>query len=322
MTLNRWYRDATASGSSRSSLYLLAGIFAMAGPVLVGVWTPQLNAQSPVPRPDSSAAPSSLTFEVASVKPNKSGEPFVRLGIQPGGRYTATNVPLRLLIRNAYQIQDFQLIGAPDWVSSDRFDIVAKAEGDVPPSPPGGPPGPIQFMLRALLAERFNLKVHSEQRELPIYALVVARNDGKLGAQLRPAAVDCAAVMAGRRGGPPPAPPQPGERMPCGMRIGPGQLTGGSLPVSQIANTLSPFVGRVVVDRTGLSGNFDFDLTWTPDQIPQGPPPPGAPQLPPIDPNGPSILTAVQEQLGLKLDSTKGPVDVLVVDRVARPTPD
>jgi uncharacterized protein (TIGR03435 family) len=296
-------------------------IFVMAAPVLACAGTSHLLAQSPAPRPDP-AVTSGPTFEVASVRPNKSGEPFVRLGIQPGGRYTATNVPLRLLIRDAYQVQDFQIIGAPDWVNSDRFDIVAKAEGDVPPSAPGGPPGPIQFMLRALLAERFNLTMHSEQRELSIYALVLARADGKLGPQLRPAAVDCAAVMATRRGGPPPAAPQPGERMPCGMRIGPGQLTGGSLPLSQLASTLSPFVQRVVVDRTGLSGNFDFDLTWTPDQIPQGPPPPGAPQLPPIDPGGPSILTAVQEQLGLRLDSARGPVEVFVIDRVAQPTPD
>ncbi|HEY7441324.1 MAG TPA: TIGR03435 family protein [Vicinamibacterales bacterium] len=293
-----------------------------AAPVLAGAVSSHLLAQTPAPRPDSGVTAPSPTFEVASVRPNKSGEPFVRLGIQPGGRYTATNVPLRLLIRNAYQLQDSQIIGAPGWVDSDRFDIVAKAEGDVPPSVPGGPPGPIQFMLRALLAERFNLKMHSEQRELPIYALVLARADGRLGPQLRPAAADCAAVLAARRGGPPPASPQPGERLPCGMRIGPGQLSGGSLPLSLFASTISPFVQRVVVDRTGLSGNFDFELSWTPDQIPQGPPPPGAPQQPPIDPGGPSILTAVQEQLGLKLDSTRGPVEVFVIDNVTQPTPD
>jgi uncharacterized protein (TIGR03435 family) len=85
---------------------------------------------------------------------------------------------------------------------------------------------------------------------------------------------------------------------------------------------LSPFVQRVVLDRTGLAGNFDFDLTFTPNQMPPGPPPPGAPPLPPIDPNGPSIFTALQEQLGLKLDSQRGQVEVLVIDRVERPTPD
>lgn len=300
---------------------VLTAILTMVAAGLVGEFERQHLAAQATASGQAPAVPSP-TFEVASVKPNKSGQPFVSLGIQPGGRFTATNVPLRLLIRNAYQIQDFQLVGAPDWVSTDRFDIIAKAEGDVPPSAPGGPPGPIQFMLRALLAERFNLKMHPERRELPIYAMVLARSDGKLGPQLRPTAVDCAAVQAARRGGPPPTPQQPGERLPCGIRIGPGQLTVGSMPMSQLATLLSPSVQRVVVDRTGLSGNFDFDLTWTPDQIPQGPPPAGAPQLPPIDPNGPSILTAVQEQLGLKLDSTRGPVDVLVVDNVEKPTPD
>ena len=90
----------------------------------------------------------------------------------------------------------------------------------------------------------------------------------------------------------------------------------------QFANALSPMVGRQVLDKTGLTGNYEFDLTWTPDQLPQGPPPPGAPPLPPIDPNGPSIFTAVQEQLGLKLESTRGLVQVLVIDNVERPTPD
>ncbi len=179
-------------------------------------------------------------------------------------------------------------------------------------------------MMRALLADRFKLAVHTESRELPIYALTLARRDGKTGSQLRPAAVDCVAMFAARgRGGPPPAPPQPGERPPCGMRLGPGNLSGGGVTMAQLSTTLSQFVQRVVVDRTGLTGNFDIDLTWTPDQLPQGrgEPPPGV-QLPPIDPNGPSIFTAVQEQLGLKLDSQRGPVDVLVIDRVEQPTED
>jgi uncharacterized protein (TIGR03435 family) len=185
----------------------------------------------------------------------------------------------------------------------------------------------MQLTMRNLLAERFKLVVHPETREMPIYALVPARSDGKLGENLKPAAVDCAARMRERgRGGPPPTPPAPGERIQCGMRIGPGTMNGGGFPLSQLAVTLSQFVQRVVIDRTGLAGNYDLDLTWTPDRSmqggPIGPPPPGAPPLPPIDPDGPSIFTALQEQLGLKLDAQRGPVDVLVVDSVERPTPD
>jgi uncharacterized protein (TIGR03435 family) len=305
----------------RKVLLMSASIVTIAWPLVVGMLSaPRLDAQSPL------EAGSGPTFEVASVKQSQSREGFVQLGIQPGGRFTARNVPLRMLIQNAYQLQDSQLIGGPDWVDSDRFDVVAKAAGDVPPTAigPGRPAGALQLMLQALLAERFNLKVHEETRELPIYALLLARSDGKLGTQLRPAAVDCAAVIASARGrgAQPPSPPQPGEHPQCGMRIGPGQMSGGGLLMSQFAMSLSLFVRRGVVDRTGLTGPFDIELTWTPDQMPQGPPPPGAPPLPPVDPHGPSIFTAVQEQLGLKLDSTKGPVDVLVIDQVEPPIPD
>ena len=288
--------------------------FLFAGAVSVAIGLPIL-AQAPV----STDKPS---FEVASVKPNKSGDGRVAIGNQPGGRFTATNVPLRLLIRVAYKIQDFQVVGAPDW--SDRFDIVAKAASDIPPEPPGAPPGPLQFMLQSLLAERFKLVAHPETRELPIYALTIARSDGKLGPGLRQAAVDCQASLAAARArgnGPPPF-PGPGERPTCGLRMAPGLMSGGGVSISQLADTLSPFLQRVVIDRTGLAGNFDVDLTWTPEQLPQGPPPPGAPPLPPIDPNGPSLFTALQEQLGLKLDSTKGSVSVLVIDHAEQPAPD
>jgi uncharacterized protein (TIGR03435 family) len=290
-----------------------ATLAALAGPVVVDTHA-RVSAQV------QAASASSPKFEVASVKTNKSGDGRIMIANQPGGRFTATNVPLRLLIRNAYQLQDFQIVGAPDWITSEHFDIAAKAEGDIPPSPPGGPPGPMQLMMQALLAERFKLVVHRDTRELQTYALVLARSDRKLGAQLRASAVDCAAMMRGRNGAPPPGPPPVNERPQCGMRIGPGQMSGGGLPMSQFATVLAPLVQRFVVDRTGLTGNYDIDLTFTPDQMPQGTPPPGAPPLPPIDPNGPSIFTAIQEQLGLKLDAQRGPVSVLVIDGVERPT--
>jgi uncharacterized protein (TIGR03435 family) len=299
----------------------IAALLMVAGATLSVAWPAAQAPRAP------SAAPA---FEVASIKPNNSGDGRIMMQNQPG-RYIATNVTLRLLIRNAYQLQDFQIAGGPSWLNSDHFDINAKVPDefrDQPPMRPGGAPGPLQLMIRALLADRFKLAVHNETKDSPIYALILARSDGKLGPGLKKSDVDCAAAFAaGRaRGGPmpPPGPPQPGERMPCGMRIGPGNLMGGGALMPQFANTLGMFAGRVVLDRTGLQGAYDIDLTWTPDQMP--PRPPGAPTDPPvqfngvaIDPNGPSLFTAVQEQLGLKLDSQRGPVEVLVIDRAEKP---
>jgi uncharacterized protein (TIGR03435 family) len=278
---------------------------------------------------------STPSFEVASIKPNNSGDGRVMMQNQPG-RFSATNVTLRMLIRNAYQLQDFQISGGPAWLNSDHFDIVAKidADGQAQINERGGAmapaagqgPTPIQMMLRSLLADRFKLAVHNETKDGPIYALVLARSDGRLGPQLKKSDVDCTAMAAARGRGPGamPPPPQPGERMPCGIRIGPGNLMMGGAKVAQIANSLGMFVGRTVVDKTGLTDSYDANLTWTPDQMPQRAP--GTPGDQPIrmngvdiDPNGPSIFTAVQEQLGLKLDSQRGPVAMLVIDRAEKP---
>jgi bla regulator protein blaR1 len=272
-------------------------------------------------------------FEVASIKPNKSGDMRVMMSVQPGGRFTATNVTLRMMIRNAYQLQEFQITGGPSWIADERFDIVAKAEtgdqmGDPFRAEQTGQPSRGQLMIRALLAERFKLVVHNEEKEMPIYALVPARSDGKLGPQLKASEVDCAAIVAaararGGRGpmGPPPDPGRGGPPPQCGIRIGPGNMAVGGSPMSQVATSLSMFAGRIVVDKTGLAGSYDFTLTWTPDQMPgAGQRPPGAPEPPPIDPNGASLFTAVQEQLGLKLDSQRGPVAMLVIDRAEHPT--
>jgi uncharacterized protein (TIGR03435 family) len=279
------------------------------------------------------SAPSNPQFEVASIKPNKSGDGRVMMSVQPGGRFTATNVTLRMMIRNAYQLQEFQITGGPSWIADERFDIAAKAEaGDTMGDPfraeQTGQPSRGQLMIRALLAERFKLVVHNEEKEMPIYALVPARSDGKLGPQLKASEADCAAIVAaararGGRGpmGPPPDPGRGGPPPQCGIRIGPGNMAVGGSPMSQVATSLSMFAGRIVVDKTGLSGSYDFTLTWTPDQMPgAGQRPPGAPEPPPIDPNGASLFTAVQEQLGLKLDSQRGPVAMLVIDRAERPT--
>lgn len=182
--------------------------------------------------------------------------------------------------------------------------------------------------MRSLLAERFKLSVHRESREVPIYHLILARSDGRLGPELRPSSVDCRALVEARKAeGLKPEPPKPGERPQCGARVGFGEIAAGGQPLFELITILSATVQRNVVDRTGLSGIFDIYLKWTPDQLP--PRPPGLPADQPlringaeIDPNGPSIFTAVQEQLGLKLDAQRGPVEVLVIDRIERPTPD
>ena len=296
-----------------------SGLFVTAAALVVAAG---LAAQSPQPPAGGPA------FEVASIKPNTSGDGRVMMQNQPG-RYIATNVSLRLLIRNAYQLQDFQIAGGPGWVSSDRFDINAKVpdefRGMAPPAPGSGP-SPLGLMIRALLAERFKLVVHNETKDAPIYALVLARSDGKLGPALKKSETDCAATFGagpgrGRGPMPPPGPPQPGESIRCGIRIGPGNLLMGGSPLSQFANSLGNFTGRIVLDRTGLTGDYDINLTWTPDQMAQRPP--GAPDPlingAAVDPNGPSLFTAVQEQLGLKLDSQRGSVDVLVIDRAEKP---
>jgi bla regulator protein blaR1 len=263
---------------------------------------------------------SAVSFEVASVKPNKSGDQRVMMSTPPTGRVTATNIPVRLLLQQAYSVQPFQIVGGPSWMASDRFDITAKA-------PEGVTPAQLRPMMRNLLADRFKLIAHTETREMPIYHLVVARADGRLGANLKPSSIDCAAMMSGRRGGPPPAPPQPGEPIQCGFMVGPGGMNAGGMPLVELARSLSGFVNRIVVDKTGLKGEYDFQLTYTPEGrggLPGLPPIPGpiGADAPAADPNRPSLFTALQEQLGLKLESQKGPVDVLVIDRLEQPSED
>ncbi len=256
-------------------------------------------------------------FEVASVKPNKSGDGRVMLSLPPTGRLTATNVPLRLLLQTAFDVQGFQIVGGPSWITSDRFDIVAKTpEGAVTPEQ-------VRPMLRALLADRFKLITHTETRDMPIYALVVARPDGKFGPNMKVNPLDCEAVFRAGRGGAPPPPPQPGEPIQCGFMIGPGTMTAGGMLLGELARSLSPFVGRIVLDKTGLKDRYDFQLKYAPEGRGVGPGPgPGGPDSQPVDPNMPSLFTALQEQLGLKLESERGPVEIVVIDRVEQPTED
>ncbi len=276
-------------------LLITVGAATVVAPVLIGV----LNA--PPLRAQPQAAPgNSPAFEVASVKQNKSGEEGFTIHPQPGGRITVVNAPLRLLIRNAYRLQDFQIVDGPSWLNSDRFDVVAKAEGN--PSQ-----DQLSSMLRTLLADRFKLSTHSEIREMSIYALMLARSDGKIGQQLRKAEP----CFRAPGGGPPQSPPLLGPAS-CDFKVGPGTIAGRGVTMAALAASLSNRVGRTVVDRTSFTGDFDLDLKFTPESA--------SPNDPAVD-QAPSIFTALQEQLGLTLESTTGPVDVLVIDGVERPTP-
>jgi uncharacterized protein (TIGR03435 family) len=301
----------------RASVCFLSGaVMVVTGLTMAVPRATSLRAQAQVPeRPPS--------FEVASVKENRSGDLRSPIRTEPGGRFTATNVSLKFLIAEAFMGPQpvhlsSRIVGGPDWINSTRFDIIAKASTEFRSSPEG-PPNELFLMLRSLLEDRFKVRTHRETRELPVYELVVARADGKLGPQLRQSTADC--------DGPPP-PRQPNEPPPCGAMRGPARVMAGGIPMRRFAEMLTAIMavgtpasadGRLVIDKTGLSGRFAFNLTWTPDQIPTVAPPPG---IPPVDPNGPSLVTALQEQLGLKLESAKGPVEVLVIDSVERPTPD
>ena len=273
-----------------------------------------LRAQEPNPLP---------RFEVASIRQNTSDD-RARMGAQPGGRVTVTNTPVRDLIAAAYGMYSApamihaRILGGPDWLDADRYDIKAKASGEFQFGP-DGPPKDMLLMLRALLEDRFKLKMHFETRELPTYDLVLARTDRTLGPELRKSNVDCDAVSAARRAGQAPPPRGPIEPPPCALISGPARTIAGAASMQQLATNLTARVERPVVDKTGLTDRFDFMLTLTPDQRPLPQAPPG---LPPIDPNGPGLFTALQEQLGLKLVPSKAPTDVLVIDGVEHPTPD
>jgi uncharacterized protein (TIGR03435 family) len=263
--------------------------------------------------PAARAQGTPAAFEVASVKVNVSGRPFGTLAFQPAG-FTATSATVAEMIRSAYGLQPAQLVGAPDWASTTRFDVAARAPAGTTASP---------AMLQALLAVRFGLRIHTETRELPLFALVTARSDGRPGPQLRPSALDCAAVRGSAAAA---AAAAVDGREVCDAFTGPApRMSAAGVSMAQLAASLARHVRQTVVDRTGLPGGYDFEMQWTPDRLPPRP----AGSAEPlrlngfvVDPDGPSIFTALQEQLGLKLDSQSGQLPVVVVDAVSPPTAD
>lgn len=259
-------------------------------------------------------AQTKLAFEVASIRPAAPDARGMFIHPGPGDGVTITNMTLKEIIVLAWRVQPFQISGGPAWLDSVHYDVVAK---------PAAKPQQteIPLMLQSLLEDRFQLMLHHETKELPIYALVVARKDGKLGSRLTKSKEgSCTPPDASK----PPPLLKPGERptLGCGgSMMGPGGVTAVSVPIANLVPGLSRLLGRTVVDKTGLPGNFDINLEWTPDDSQSSQfLPPDAPRPAPSNAAGPSIFTALQEQLGLKLESQKGPVDVLIIERAEKPS--
>src|SRR5579862_3228947 len=280
--------------------------------VLVLVKPLGIRGQSPSTTP---APPPS--FDVASIKPNRSADPGRRIMFLPG-RLNATGITVKFLIAMAYGVKEFQVSGGPGWIDSQRYDVDAKQEDSQAQESEKLPPDQqntrMGLMVQGLLADRFQLKVSHATKELPVYALVVAKNGPKLH---EAKAGDT--YPNGVKG-------PDGVAHPGMMRMGPGQITGQAVQMEFVARLLSQMLGRDILDHTGLKGQYDINLQWTPDvgegmmlSGPASPKPPGDNPAPP-ESTGPSIYTALQEQLGLKLDSTKGPVEIIVVDHVEQPS--
>jgi uncharacterized protein (TIGR03435 family) len=302
----------------------------------IGLAPPSVHAQSPGP----------LSFEVASVKPSAPPDPANPLTMVPmmvpgaGGSIRANNLPLRLLIRAAYKLEDEQIIGGPTWQLSSKFDITAKpADGAVATE------DALRERLKALLADRFKLKTHTETREMTVSALMLARSDGKLGPNLKPSTADCSNAQEEAQKAAEEIRRNPANalsamsQIKCGIvpmptpgaNGAPPQLMvrGMGQPIANLVSLVTQFTGRQVVDKTGLTGNYDFELELPLDMevlrrvagqagvnLPAGP----QQNLPAYD--GPAMTTIISERLGLKLDTQKASLPVLVIDSAEMPTAD
>jgi uncharacterized protein (TIGR03435 family) len=260
----------------------------------------------PVLGQDTAAASKSLAYDVVSIRPNKSGSGMMR--IQMGAdRYSATGLSMKSLIQYAYNVKlTDQISGVPGSMDGARFDVEAKMDEESIaalkklPTEQGNEQR--RLMMQTMLEDRFKLKVHHESKELPMYALVVAKSGFKLKE------ADSNNTYPNGIKGP------DGVSHAGMMMIRNGTLTAQAVPMSNLVVNLSGQVHRIVEDKTGLTGKYDISLQWSPDEMPSGQDATATAN------SGPSIFTALQEQLGLKLESTKGPVDTVVVDHVEMPS--
>jgi uncharacterized protein (TIGR03435 family) len=261
----------------------------------------------PTAQGQDSAVPA---FEVVSIK-LRADEPILPGRTAPD-RFYRTNTTLVDLINYAFDMREWRIIGGADWVRSEAFEINAKAER-VPA------PGQMRSMVRRLLEERFALKTHVETRELPMYELVFARGDRRPGPSLQPAKVDCEPFLTGARPREE-SPTDPDSRMPrCAFGASWSTTTGvltpqlNGVPIARLVSYIETVVGRRVVDKTALEGRFDITLSYVNQQMLS------LPGFATRTGEGPALFTALEEQLGLKLNSARGPVDVLVIDGAERP---
>ena len=235
-------------------------------------------------------------FEVVAIKPIDNVNTAMTIMMTPGG--LESSVPVGILLRQALQKPDYQMTGAPAWINTERYSIRAKP-------PAGTPPAAMSVMIRNLLKDRFQLATRLETREQPIFHLVVARGDGRLGPDLK-RSLEC-------------------QSPPCGSgRTAPGLLVGSGRRMAQLVTALADLTGRPVIDRTGLTELYDYTLEFTyegrmpglmgPISVPAGTPAPAP------NPDAPSLPAALQEQLGLKLESARGPVEIVVIERFEKPT--
>jgi uncharacterized protein (TIGR03435 family) len=247
------------------------------------------------------------SFEVASVKTNDSGPGFSSIRPLAGGRFSATNVDLRTLIALAFRIRTFDIKGGPEWLGSSRFDVEGKAEGSVAGTE-------IALMLQRLLAQRFHLALHRENRELARYVIAIARGGPKLA---KAEDGSCTPVEPGARELP---------KVPCGsFHLSPGQgglrrLDAGSISMPDLATALEQLLRQPVVDGTGILETFNIHLEWMPDADTPGTALPAASGASAAtSASGTTIFTALREQLGIQLRSEKSPVPILVIDHVEKP---
>jgi uncharacterized protein (TIGR03435 family) len=280
----------TRSALSKNAALRGLQVLALAAPIMgCMISTAPLPAQPPQNASQPTVTGTRPKFEVASIKPTKPGSVEISLLTDPSGRFTTENATLRKIVMFGFDVKDFQVSGGPRWIDSDRFDIVARPEKR-------SNRAQVLQMVQTLLEDRFRLKFHRETKELPVFALVIAKNGPKLK---------------------PTKPEDDATRSSKGFQGGRGELTGLSANMGGLASRLSTLLGTIVIDRTGLTGKYDFKLQWAPDTMP----PPRTPDEPVAEhPPGPSLLTAVQEQLGLRLETQKGPVTIIVIDSVERPS--